>query len=286
MRLWRRFLAACAAAYRDNCLGIAKGAAYSSLLAFFPLLTAIAAILVQANAAAVSRTLSGLLFAAVPPGTEDLLLQNFIERGPRPLSLLVGATLVAAWAASGVMMSLMEGFRAAYRIPEGRSLVAERGMAVFLVLVSAVPAVAASAAIVFGRRTERAVLGWLGFIPAGEQLRGGILLAGTLSRHLIALGAVVLVTGALYYFGPNRPGKRWREVWPGAVVATVLWLAATSGFGWYVTNVATYNVLYGGLGAVVTFLVWTYVLAVIALVGCEFNARRPAGSRPQTPAKE
>jgi membrane protein len=284
--LWRRFLAACAAAYRDNCLGIAKGAAYSSLLAFFPLLTAIAAILVQANAAAVSRTLSGLLFAAVPPGTEDLLLQNFIERGPRPLSLLVGATLVAAWAASGVMMSLMEGFRAAYRIPEGRSLVAERGMAVFLVLVSAVPAVAASAAIVFGRRTERAVLGWLGFIPAGEQLRGGILLAGTLSRHLIALGAVVLVTGALYYFGPNRPGKRWREVWPGAVVATVLWLAATSGFGWYVTNVATYNVLYGGLGAVVTFLVWTYVLAVIALVGCEFNARRPAGSRPQTPAKE
>jgi membrane protein len=285
-RPWSRFLAACAAAYRDNCLGIAKGAAYSSLLAFFPVLTAIAAILVQTDAAAVSRTLSGMLFEAVPPGTEGLLLQNFIERGPRPLSLLIGATLVAAWAASGVMMSLMEGFRAAYRIPAGRSMVAQRGMAVFLVFASAVPAVAASAAIVFGRRTERVVLGWLGWIPAGEQWRGGVRIAGSLSRYLIALATIVLVTGALYYFGPNRPRKRWREVWPGAIVATVLWLAATSVFGWYVTNVATYNVLYGGIGAVVTFLVWTYVLAVIALLGCEFNAQRRVDSKPQTPARE
>jgi len=283
MRAWwrrfrRHFGEACAAAYRDNCLGIAKGAAYSSLLAFFPVLTAIAAILVQANAEAVSRTLMRLLFEAVPPGAEGLLLQNFIVGGPRPVSLLVTATLLAAWAGSGVTMSLMEGFRAAYRIPEGRPMVAQRAMALFLVFMCALPAVAASAAVLFGQKTERSVLGWLGLIPAGQQLRGGVELAGQLSRFGIALATVVLVTAALYYFGPNRPRKRWSEVWPGAVVATVLWLLATSVFGWYVRNIANYNVLYGSIGAVVTFLVWTYVLAVIALVGCEFNARRGAAA--------
>jgi membrane protein len=83
-RFWRRFGEACAAAYRDNCLGIAKGAAYSSLLAFFPVLTAIAAILVQANAEAVSRTLMRLLFEAVPPGAQGLCCRtsSSADHGP------------------------------------------------------------------------------------------------------------------------------------------------------------------------------------------------------------
>ncbi len=273
---WRLFGAACISAYRNNCLGIAKGAAYSSLLAFFPVLTSIAAILVQANAVSVSRALERLLFEAVPPGTESLLLQNFIVGGPKPVSLLVTAAVVAAWAASGVMMSLMEGFRAAYGVKQGRSMVAQRAMALFLVLVTAIPAILASAAVVSGARGEQTVLRWLGVIPAGEQLRGGVQLASQLVRYGIALVTVVVVTAALYYFGPNRPGKRWRSVWPGSVIATILWLIATSVFGWYVRNIATYNVLYGSIGAVVTFLVWTYVLSVVALVGCEYNARREA----------
>lgn len=271
---WRLLGRACVSAYRDNCLGIAKGAAYSALLAFFPVLTTIAAILVQANAVAVSRALERLLFEAVPPGTEGLLLQNFIAGGPRPVALLVTATLVAAWAASGVMMSLMDGFRAAYRIRQGRGALAGRAMAIFLVLISAIPAVGASALIVTGVRTEQAMLNWLGLLPAGEQLRGGVRLFWQLGRYAIALVTVVVVTAALFYFGPNCPGKRWRDVWPGAVLATVLWLVATSLFGWYVRNIATYNVLYGSIGAVVTFLVWAWVLSIIALVGCEFNARR------------
>lgn len=268
--------AACLSAYRNNCLGIAKGAAYSSLLAFFPVLTTIAAILVQANAGAVSRALAHLLFEAVPPGTEGLLLQNFIEAGPKPMSMLVTAALVAAWAASGVMMSLMEGFRAAYGVKQGRSTVAQRAMALFLVLISAVPAILASAAVVSGARSEQAVMFWLGLLPAGEQLRGGVQLAGQVLRYGVALITIVVVTGALYYFGPNRPRKRWRTVWPGSLLATFGWLVATGIFAWYVRNIATYNVLYGSIGAVVTFLVWTWVLAVVALIGCEYNARREA----------
>ena len=52
---------------------------------------------------------------------------------------------------------------------------------------------------------------------------------------------------------------------------TVLWLLATQGFGWYVRHLANYNVLYGSIAAVIALLVWMYMLAVIALVGCELN---------------
>jgi membrane protein len=65
-----------------------------------------------------------------------------------------------------------------------------------------------------------------------------------------------------------------RVVWPGAFLATALWLLATSAFAWYVRNIANYNVLYGSIAAVIALLVWMYLLALIALLGCEYNAVR------------
>src|SRR5437868_5985987 len=61
-RLWWLFRRAWVAAYEDNCFGLAKGAAYSALLSFFPVLTTTSALLVQANAEAVSRVITRILF--------------------------------------------------------------------------------------------------------------------------------------------------------------------------------------------------------------------------------
>jgi membrane protein len=52
-------------------------------------------------------------------------------------------------------------------------------------------------------------------------------------------------------------------------------------FGWYVRNIANYNVLYGSVGAVIALLVWMYLLSIIALIGCEVNAQL---DRARTPA--
>jgi membrane protein len=57
-------------------------------------------------------------------------------------------------------------------------------------------------------------------------------------------------------------------------VAIALWWITTAAFGWYVRNIANYNVLYGSIGAVVALLVWMYLLSIIALLGCEYNAER------------
>jgi membrane protein len=61
-------------------------------------------------------------------------------------------------------------------------------------------------------------------------------------------------------------------VWRGAVLATALWLVTTAGFGWYVRHLANYNVLYGSVATSIALLVWMYLMSLIALLGCEFNA--------------
>ena len=277
-RYWALFRRACIAAYEDNCFGIAKGAAYSALLAFFPILASMAAILVQANAESVSRVISQFLFEVVPPGSEDLVEYEFAVKGQRPIWLLIAATLLSLWAASGAMISLMEGFQAAYRLPAGRPFLKQRLVAIFMVFTLALPAVGASALILFGTRSEPMLYGSLGLPPDSSQIKAWVAPVFSALRYGIALGAIVLVTGLLYYFGPNTH-VRFRSVWPGAILSTVFWALATSGFAWYVRNIANYNVMYGSIGAVIAMLVWMYLLAIVALLGCEYNAERERARR-------
>jgi membrane protein len=259
------------ASFDDGCFGIAKGAAYSALLSFFPVLASAAAILVQSNAEWVANNIERFLSEIVPPGTEDLVLQQFQVTGERPLSLLVVATLISLWAASSVIKSLIDGFQAAYRVPRNRSFFHQSAVAIALVLASAVPLVGTSVLILFGNAIERAVLNWMRLDPILNPFSWVWELFTLLARYALALVATILVTATLYYFGPYRK-QRWKAVWPGAVVATVLWLAATSVFGWYVRNMANYNVMYGSIGTGIALLVWMYLMAAIAMIGCEFNA--------------
>jgi membrane protein len=259
------------ATFDDGCFGIAKGAAYSALLSFFPVLTSAATILVETRAQLVSNLLESALSEIVPPGTEDLVLQQFRVTGARPLTLLVVAGLVSLWAASGVIKSLIEGFQAAYHVPRNRSFLRQTTVAIALVLLSAAPLIAASLLVLFGEQVERVVLQWMRVDPLFTPLAWMWEWVSRLMRYVVAFASSVIVAATLYYFGPNRK-QRWHFVWPGAILATVLWLVATSGFGWYVRNMAHYNLMYGSIGAGIALLVWMYLMAAIALIGCEFNA--------------
>ncbi len=268
------------AAYEDNCFGIAKGAAYSGLLSLFPILTILTAVLIQANAQSVVHVFERFVQDVLPPGTEDLVLSRLRDQAHRGISLPLIAVVGAIWAGSGAMCSLMEGFQAAYRIPTGRPFVQQRAMAIFLLLIGAIPAVAASTLIIFGNRIEAVMVQWAGISELSTPLEW----AWKFARWMVAFVATTFVTGLLYYFGPNyRPEpknlgskqrSRFLRVWPGALVATVLWLIATGGFAIYVGRLANYNLFYGSAVAVIVLLIWLYLIACISLIGCEFNAER------------
>jgi membrane protein len=258
-------------AFDDGIFGTAKGAAYSALLSFFPVLTSAATVLVQSHAGFVSDIMERALSEIVPPGSEDLVVQQFRISGARPLALLVVAGIISIWAASGVLKSLIEGFHAAYRVPRNRSFLHQSGVAMALVVGVAIPLLFASLLVVFGGQVETVVLRGLRVDSVLHPLSGALQWMSRVARYSVAFATTVTVTASLYYFGPYRQ-QRWRYVWPGAILATVLWLIATSVFAWYARNIAHYNVMYGSVGAIIALLVWMYVLALIALVGCEFNA--------------
>ena len=269
------------ASYEDNCFGIAKGAAYSFLLSLFPILTTMTAILIEVNAQSVVHVIAAFVREIVPPGTEDIVLSRLREHAAHRVSLpLVVAVGLSLWAGSGAMISLMEGFEAAYRIPSSRPFLKQRSMAIFLVLIAAVPAIGASSLIIFGNRGEAAFIHWLGVSDISRPVE----IAWRVGRYVLAFATTTFVTGLMYFFGPNHrpeqkrvgdlPSSRFLRVWPGAVVSTVLWMLATAGFAWYVAHIANYPIFYGSIGAVIILLIWLYLIACIALIGCEFNAER------------
>ena len=125
--------------------------------------------------------------------------------------------------------------------------------------------------LVFGGQIERAVLNWMKVDPFLNPVAWVWQFVSRMARYLLAFATTIVVTASLYYYGPYRK-QRWRYVWRGAILATVLWFFATLGFAWYVRNIARYNVMYGSIGAGIALLVWMYLIALIALIGCEFNA--------------
>ena len=84
---------------------------------------------------------------------------------------------------------------------------------------------------------------------------------------LLLIGCVALV----FKYIPNTR-VRFTDVWPGAILVGVLWRIALSLFSWYAADLATWNVVHGSIAAVVVFLLWIYVSAVILIYGVEMTA--------------
>jgi membrane protein len=255
----------------DGLFAIAKGAAYSGLLSLFPVLTSAAAISIQIRADYVQRKMAAFLSHVLPPGTEDAVLQQFRYRGQRPVTLIVVAALLSLWAASSVVKSLVDGFNAAYHVPRNRSMYGHIGVGILLVFLALIPMFGASSLILFGGAIERGMLKLWKVDPVLNPLTVWLEILFRIIRYGIAFGAAWTLTAILYYYGPYRK-QRWRDVWAGAFLATVLWLLATLGFSWYIRHITNYNLLYGGIGSGIALLIWMYLLAIIALFGCEFNA--------------
>ena len=220
----------------------------------------------------------------MPPETEELIVSRIREGTARPIGLSITIIVIAIWGGSGAMLSLMEGFQAAYPHSLGQAVpeAARHGDLPFI--HRRTPCRCGSSLIIFGNRGEASFIHWIGVSPQGDEITAPIPVLWSFLRYVLAFCTTTFVTGLLYYFGPNhRPeqrtitsatSSRFLRVWPGACLSTILWLLATTGFAWYVSHFSNYNFFYGSLGAVVILLVWLYLIACIALIGCEFNAER------------
>ena len=100
------------------------------------------------------------------------------------------------------------------------------------------------------------------------------------SNLLLGIVAAVLAVGLAYRLGPNYTSTKPPLLSLGLLVAVILWVLATRGFTLYLANFASYNRVYGSIGAVVVLLMWLYVSAYAVLLGAAVDAERNRNRRP------
>jgi membrane protein len=266
-----RFLAklrtAAAQALANDVINTAKAAAYSGMLMLFPALLVITTLLAQVpEGTTLVGEIRGAFEQILPADSMDLLQSYVLSRRFHSSQLILSAASLSVFAGLGTMLSLMEGFRRAYRLPlEDWSFWGRRLRAMLLVPIALVPLSLATLVVVFGHQIEN----WM-IDNAGHELRLIVLILWRIVRWSVALVTSVTVLSALYHFGTRRK-EHWLWVAPGAITGTLLWFPATLAFGWYVTRIADYSMFYGSFGAGIATLVWLYITAFSVLIGAELN---------------
>lgn len=255
-------------AFMHGQYSVAKAAAYSSILTLFPAFLVMTSVLEAShNTEGFLQQISAAVRFVLPPGSRSAALAFFQTQQHHTARIISSASLVTLLAATGVMISWMDGFRRAYEMENTWGFWKERLVAVYLVFLALLPMSFATILVAFGEQIEIWVQN-----ETMHLFRPVILILWNLVRWAIGILASIACIGLIYHHGVPRT-QSWRKILPGATMATFLWFPATMLFGWYVTHYATYNVVYGSLSAAIALLVWLYIVSVIVLLGAELNAQ-------------
>ena len=100
------------------------------------------------------------------------------------------------------------------------------------------------------------------------------------ARWLVAIAAVLAIYALAYAFAPNIRPRRLRWISPGASAGMVIWLLASAGFFFYVSNFGKYGATYGAFAGAVILLLWLYLSNLAFLFGAELNAELENEQRP------
>ena len=273
--------------YNSDNLTYAASIAYYALLSLFPFFLLAFALLGRSTSDLHNRNaVFEFVLRYFPTQFDFIATQLEAFGGPSAAKMGVAGTVALVWGAVGFFGAISTAVNYAWGVEKQRSfwkhklfsfvmlLVAGLILLIALLLISATQVVSAT---------------WFAEVLA--RFPGLGFLRGFTIRHATTL-LFILVVGLVFYFVPNAK-VRFRDVWVGAFLTGLLWKGALEAFAWYMRDMSRFTRVNGSIGAVVVFLVWVYIQAVILLYGVEFTAayarlRRgrpedvPAAASPRT----
>jgi membrane protein len=267
---------------RDNITDWAAALTYYAVLSLFPALLVLTAVLGMLGQSA-TQTLIDTLNALGPGSARDIIVNainglqsNASAAGP----VAVIGLLIAIWSASGYVGAFMRAANSIYGVEEGRPfwkvIPLRLGLTLALLVLTAITALGLALSGNIAEQIGR-VLG----------LESTFVTVWQVAKWPIVLLLVSLAIGLLYWASPNVRRTKFLWVTPGGLLAVLLWVIASSGFGLYVANAGSYNKTYGSLAGVIIFLVWLWITNLAILLGAEFDAelersrRMVAGQSPE-----
>jgi membrane protein len=249
----------------DDGWAIASHMAMSALMALFPFLIFVAALGGVVGAPNLRAEIVRVLFESWPPTIAEPIAREVTKvlSRSRPGLLTIGAVLAFVLAANGVE-AVRTGVNRAYRVQEARGFWFCRLQSLVFVIIGAAALVALSVLIVLWPVLWRTAIRWL---PPLRDLQITAEALRYATAFPILIGAILLVHVFL------AAGRRsLRQVWPGAFLTFVLWIAGGAGFGAYFAAFGNYTRTYAGLAGVVAALFFMWLVSVVFLVGAELNA--------------
>ena len=249
----------------DRVTLVAGGVTFYLLLALFPALAALVSLYgLVADPATMSDHLAQLS-TLLPPGAFDLVadqIRSLAAKRDASLGFTFFAGLaIALWSTHNGTLAIFNAMNIAYEEEEKRGFLKLNAVALIFTLFGMLGAVL-TVGLVAVLPTVLSYL-WL------DQFKEHALLAVRWPILLVVVAAAAL---AIYRFGPSREPPKLRWMTWGAVLTTVGLVAMSLGLSFYLSHFANYNATYGALGALIGFLVWTWLSVTILIVGGELNA--------------
>ncbi len=254
---------------------IAAGVAFYGLLALFPAITALIAIsgLLVEPSEIVDQlsSLSGVMpEEVIAIITKQATAVAGSREGGLGLAAIFGV-LVALYSASKGMASLMQGMNVAYDEEE------ERGF-IELKLVTSGLTLLLMIGLLMALLSTLGLPVVLAFVDLGHIVE--FIITVCLWIGLIAL--TIFGLSMIYRYAPSRDAPEWKWTSGGAITGCLLWIVASAGFAFYVSNFGSYNESFGTLAGVIVLLMWFWISAFIILLGAELNAELEAQTRVDT----
>ncbi len=268
----------------DQCTDLAAALTYYSVLALFPAALAVLSLIgLVGKSKETVDTLLQILGDVGASGAADTLeptLRQLAESDRSGLALIIGL-LAALWSASAYVNAFSRGMNRIYEVQEGRPIWKLRPVMLALTVVTVLLAALVGIALVLTGPAAKAVGDAIGLGSTATTVWG-------IAKWPVVLLVVILIVALLYYVTPNVKQPRFRWISVGAVVAILVWIIASVGFGFYVANFSNYNRTYGSLAGVIVFLLWLWITNLALLFGAELDAELERGRELQAglPAEE
>ena len=250
--------------YHSNDLTFASSIAYYSLLSLFPFFLLAFSILASVTSNASDRASVLAFVLRYFPRHFDFVTTQLDAMQQAGVRLGVVGSILMVWAAMGVFSAITSAVNHAWGVEKQRSYLKHKLMA-FIMLVTASLLLLAGLLLVSAINVAEA--SWFEVVMTRVP---GLLVLQSFALKWASTVIFIFIVGLVFYFVPNAD-VRFRDVWVGAVLTGLLWRAALSGFSRYVRDLSRFSV-HGSIAAVVVFLIWVYISAVILLYGVEVTA--------------
>ncbi|OIK11674.1 YihY/virulence factor BrkB family protein [Bacillus sp. MUM 13] len=247
----------------DRATGLAAEQAYYYMLALFPMLILLLSILPYLSIQ--PQKALDFINDFIPSATTNVLQDNILKIiSERNGGLLTFGILGTIWSASNGMNAFMHSMNIAFDVTETRNFIKARLISILLTFGLIIAFIVALVLPVFGNVI-------LDLIKQVVPIPDGLAILILVLRWVISVAIIAGVLAFLYRFAPNKHYP-FKQVIPGAITATLVWLIISLGFSFYVSNFGNYASTYGSLGGVIVLMLWLYFTGLALVIGGEINA--------------